>query len=1348
MPRKTVLALGTILVAIPAILIAGGVYLETENGQRLLREKINTMIPGRLSWQKCSFSLLTGSFSLESLHFTGPDNDELAEVERIFLDISWKSLIKGELRLESALIERPRLMVDSANNLNIIKALSAPPPAKNEEKAPETQAAFMGNFLIDDFRITDVGLQYETPGPGPGAAPRLPLDSRLALLEIKGEIFDLLSSPILNLTAELHGELGNLGKFIGTIPEITGPMVIRLDLHGKLENPAAELTLAYKNGLLAGNRLDEVTMDIRLRDRLITIATLEAASPLGQVRGKGQIDLTRVFKSGFLSSPADLDAVSYAISCRLIDLLLDKLPNTAAGLSGRVNADLTLEGSGISIEKIAAAAMLEASAVSLRAGPAHSPVSADLKASFAIKNKVAAIRELDLAGLAAKLQARGEYDLSLKKINAELALTATDLEALFSPFGVKNFTGAIKGNAHVAGAIAKPGAELSLNGENLAFEEINIGMVTIDSSLEESGIVNIRALKIENSGSVIEAKGTLGLFKEGFALSRDLPSDFSMTFRDLEGDDFFGDIGVKGCGNGSLRWRGSLAFPEADLKLRVKSLARGKLTVGDLDTELELSGGTVKLKRFRVHNGHSALALSGTVQALDPRSGKLLADPLIRLNLASDGIFLEDFIPELHGRFTVKGNVNGSLKAPTGLVQVTGSGIDLGVQQIDNMRLAATLDGEKIHLNPLSVCLNPNEEIRGEGWVRPLDGEYDLRIAAKGLALAGIGALKELDLASGSITLDLTGRGRLDNPACSGDVQVTELFLKGIKTDDMVLHADLRDGIAVISGTFHAAINAVYEFESKRFKAHALFADCDLTPFLVWAGNDELSGSLSGELQAEGEVDTPGMVRAQADISALTIFRDKTEIIRSLAFKAAFKDRRLSIPGINLAFLEQGHLDIRGNAELDGVLDLSADGNIPLAVAAPFFEEIDDLAGTVEFSATIKGPRVRPDLAVDLKLREIEMTVPGLDQKLHNLTGELHLTPSGVKPSSLRGHLDSGWFELSGESALQDFRPTDINLQLKAEKIPIALPDTADLVFNSDFALHGSFGNAFISGEIVLLEGLYYKDVKINILEAMQEKQRDEKPAGAEPAKGYLRDIALDIDIRHRGPIHVDNNIALIDIKPILHLYGNPDNPLLRGRAVVDKGTLIYQNKEFAVTMGIIDFLNPYKIEPTIDIKSRTQIREWTIFLEISGTSENLIFKLASSPREEHGDILSLIMFGKTTRELIRSEGGMGTSPMQIVADIVAGDLQENIMGATGFDMVEIKYRENGTESDMATVDVTIGKELSRRLMIKYGVETGRGETRQKASAEYKILEGILANYFRNTAGVFGGEIVYRLEFR
>ena len=184
------------------------------------------------------------------------------------------------------------------------------------------------------------------------------------------------------------------------------------------------------------------------------------------------------------------------------------------------------------------------------------------------------------------------------------------------------------------------------------------------------------------------------------------------------------------------------------------------------------------------------------------------------------------------------------------------------------------------------------------------------------------------------------------------------------------------------------------------------------------------------------------------------------------------------------------------------------------------------------------------------------------------------------------------------------------------------------------------------------------------------------------------------------------------------------------------------------IKRGTIDFVNPYKTEPILDIKSEAQIRDWLIYLNISGALDQLVFKLTSDPLETDGDILSLLVFGKTTHELIEGEGGASQTTTQMLAELIFSTFGEDIQDVTGLDILEVETKTQGNEKNLENIKITVGENLSRRITVKYATEMEAGEMSQRAIAEYKFLEHILISGFQDSKGIFGGNLRFRLEFR
>jgi translocation and assembly module TamB len=92
----------------------------------------------------------------------------------------------------------------------------------------------------------------------------------------------------------------------------------------------------------------------------------------------------------------------------------------------------------------------------------------------------------------------------------------------------------------------------------------------------------------------------------------------------------------------------------------------------------------------------------------------------------------------------------------------------------------------------------------------------------------------------------------------------------------------------------------------------------------------------------------------------------------------------------------------------------------------------------------------------------------------------------------------------------------------------------------------------------------------------------------------------------------VDNNLARMEIVPDLKFTGTVGRPVVSGRAAVSEGEIIFRRKTFTVTRGVVDFINPYKIEPYLDLSAEANIRQWEVTLSLSGPP---MLCRSSSPR-------------------------------------------------------------------------------------------------------------------------------------
>ena len=1302
--KKSIICIGAvtgILLVLILLLVTLSIFtLKTDYGQRFIQESINRRIPGTLHWGSLQFSLLWGDIEIRECTVAGPDGKEIIGFDRLSIGVLWNTLPRHTLTIGTITLQNPRidLRVAGDGRLNLLDAFI---PGEETGKAPPDRPAgdagrgIPFNIIVKELVIREGSFSYGMESPG----------ITTALEQV-------------NLTAAM-----NLLEESASLTLGTGK--------GHIEAPSVKTDI------------DHLHCDVEVREGLGTVRAFQGAIATGTFDLRGEMDFRTAFPEGFFHSLPDPDSLVYRISFAEKDIRIEKLLEDAP-VRGIVTASLVLEGRGVSPQRLSARLDGNITAQGIVAGDGYQPLDAHISLKTALKEGAATLEQLKGSAGGIAITARGRTDYPSQEVSAELTLKAPDLSGTLASFGVKDVAGEASVTARLGGTLQKPLLECTIEGNRLLFGGFRLDDLMIDASLDDSGILNIDECALRSAHSELRAAGTSHLLDKG-TFNRNPSFQFDIESDAIRLEDFTD----RAQGTVSLRGRcaGSLEEPLLDLATRGANLRFGDFLIGDARTQASLDKeGTLRIDELILRNGKSTLTASASARILDKT--RFLKDPPFQLDFESPALFLEDFTELARGTLSLSGHCEGTVTEPRGTVNLRASRLDPGVQRIEELTLRGRLEDKRFFIEPLQVFPAPGETLEGRGWIS-LDGTYNFNLVSTGISLRSIDLLSDQQVVEGIVALHAAGEGTLANPRLAGTFTLRNLLLEGKKFDDFKIDLELHDWLARATGRLNFDVEGSYHLKEKDFVASLIFRETDLVPYFKIAGRPELTGSATGTLKVKGNAGVLRGIEASADFPELTLLFSGNRLLASQNFRATYGRETVVIAPTRFELLQEGYLEIEGRGTPGGAVDLLMTGALPLQVLTPFLEDLPDLAGKVTLTAEVKGTRESPDLQGVVELHDVGFTVPGLLQKLHRVRGRVEITPRTVAIQSLQGSLDSGRFEMAGTVDMEKLKPVRMNVSLSSTALPIRIPDTLDLQVNTDLTIAGTPDKSSIRGDLTLLEGTYYRDVNLSLLQLVTERKRKEAPTPpAEIAHPFLENMSLDITVKRRNPFVIDNNLARLDVSPDLRIRGTLTTPLIVGRAQVDEGTITYRKRTFTVQKGVIDFLNPYRIEPTIDIAGDTRIRKWLISLTISGTPDQLRFTFASDPPEEDSDILSLLLVGKTAHELADKKGGTGQSTKEMVAEMLASTFGEDIKTTTGLDIFEVETGTQEEETASEHIKVTLGKELSRRMTVKYSAETKDGEMIQRAIAEYKFLEHVLLSGFQDSQGVFGGEMFFRLEFR
>jgi autotransporter translocation and assembly factor TamB len=1398
--KKTLMASGVALLLVIALLVAAAAYLNTAAMRERLLAAVNGHLRGRLSLADHHLSLLSGTIRLSGIVVADEAGRPIAAIESLQGRIFWPALARRTVHIASLTVSQSLLDLrhDAQDRLNLLRVLDLAEPETTDDGGDDRATSFQ--VYLEDLQWYIEKIVYDRPaiglalesqalaigGGGDSAVPAGDLALKVARLRVHAADVDQ-TLENLNLSAVYHPKrqtpvdlvlsvgpsrlalqgrldphqdsyrvaadaqfdllLAQIQPWLPEALELGGRATGRLAVSGSLTDPDARLELSVEEGGAAGIPVGRLQLNARLNQRQVTLTSSRAQGPWGDVELSGDLDLRPLFPQSLADPSGETDAIAYQAVVEIHQLTPQKLAALEFPQEGVWQGRLALNGQGFDPEKIAAETQVDLKVAGLRAF--EDTPAADGRLAGAARWHTGRLMVSRLAAALGDttLKASGELDTTRRTFSAEGDLASSQLATLGEFFDIELPEGRASAKLKGQGPWIHPQAHLELLGENLSMEGWRFGQLTASADLGADGVVQVPRLLLKNGQGSLEGSGRLRLFDAKGDPLADPGFSLSLAGRRLDLADFYDGLPVKAVIALKLQGDGTFERPTAQL-----TLDESPVRWQDLDLRAKgavaWADGGLTISSLHISKGRSSAELNAQARWQAKPDGPWRDDPLLTADLKATAFYLEDFVPKGQGALTFAADIDGPASGLKGSFRLDGKGLRLPRQRLESIALAGRLEDQTLHVTRLAVALAPGQQLTGSGWYA-FDERFSASLRADNLDLRHIAVLQKAYPIDGRLNLSADAQGSLAHPQALARVVIRKPLINGKVWDDFTIDAQLRDQQLTLAADLTFQLNGQARTGTGLFNLSADFDQTDLAPYLALGLDEQWGGRLSGSLRAAGNWHAPQALKADLALRDAHLSYQKSDLIGLDKLEMHMADGVVRLPPTRLTLLDEGYLTATATGHLDQELTASITGRLPFAALAPFTDSVERASGELKIDLRAEGPWHAIQWQADLEAVEMSCIFTDLDQTVRHLNGRMRLNPEMLSVQALSGMLDDGRFALDGTVQLAEWQPTHFALTLSAQSLPLHWPETMDLTLGAELSLKGAARQAMLNGQVVLLEGSYYKDVRYDLLSLrLAQPQRAAEVPETAPAPEWMQAVGLDVTVTHRYPFLVDNNLTRLEIVPDLKITGTAANPLLNGRAYVRSGEVLFQGRSFEVQRGVVDFLNPQRIEPTLDILARSQIRQWLVTLSLTGTPDNLLLKLTSDPPESDANILSLILLGRTNTESAANTGQGAGSSKQMMASLLASTLSDDIKERTGVDIFEMETGPKDDTDSEERVQLTVGKNLTPRLSIKYELESDNVERVQRAVSEYRVLEHIVASGFQDTAGNYGGELIFRIQFR
>ena len=253
----------------------------------------------------------------------------------------------------------------------------------------------------------------------------------------------------------------------------------------------------------------------------------------------------------------------------------------------------------------------------------------------------------------------------------------------------------------------------------------------------------------------------------------------------------------------------------------------------------------------------------------------------------------------------------------------------------------------------------------------------------------------------------------------------------------------------------------------------------------------------------------------------------------------------------------------------------------------------------------------------------------------------------------------------------------------------------------------------------------------------------------------YVRGIQFDVRIDAAQNLEVVTSLTRdIQAEANLRFRGNVDRPVLIGNIAVTQGEIDFFGNKYNLNRGDINFFNPAKIEPVVDMDLETRVRGITVDVRFNGPLEKLNFSYRSDPPLESNQIIALLAVGRepvgvgalATSQSTTNTSYLSTGGNALLAQAVTAPVSGRLQRFFGVSHVKIDPQLTDITS-VPQARVSLEQQISKDITLTYITNLSR-TSEQVVRIEWNVSRHWSVVGVRDENGLVGVDFQYRTTFR
>jgi translocation and assembly module TamB len=650
--------------------------------------------------------------------------------------------------------------------------------------------------------------------------------------------------------------------------------------------------------------------------------------------------------------------------------------------------------------------------------------------------------------------------------------------------------------------------------------------------------------------------------------------------------------------------------------------------------------------------------------------------------------------------------------------------------------------------------------ITGSAGYRYQDQAISAELVGAALPLENFEKLQSARLpVGGQVSFRLKTNGPLRTPLGEGSFRVVDLrigqvvvgsFDGKLTSDGRAAHLELSSAMTTgeISGGYTLGLAEPYPLSGK-----VSIKNIDLDPFLLTALHLK---EFSGHANADGDISINGSLKqlqdivVDANLSRLAMNYANVRLENDGPVHLRSTKNSLEIDPVTLHGADT-NLQIAGSVQFAGrrTVGLRLNGALDLRLISGFVPALD-ARGPAQINASFEGTLDRPRITGRVHIENASARALDFPTGLSAITGDVVFDATRMYFESMSAESGGGTLHLSGSINYAE-SPLRYDVSVRTDRVRIRYPEGMSWLVGGSLRLIGTPAAGLLSGKVTIERVTLTQGIEVAGM-LVAAKEGITSPTTSSP---YLRNLQFDVEAVSAPDARMEWPGAQLQADANLRVRGTWEHPILLGHIHILSGDLYFAGNRYRVTRGDLNFSNPFRLDPVLNVEATTTIQQYEITLNFNGPASKLTLAYRSDPPLPANDIVTLLALGQTSSEATTRSGGTSQSgtagASAILSEAISSQLGgrlERLFGITRFrvDPGLAGVGSTGSQQNAAS-RVTVEQQIARNLTITY-VSNVSSTQQQVIQVEYIVDRNVSIVGLRDQNGTFGIDIKIKKRFQ